>query len=184
MPFPYLFLFTKFNFIVSSLPPLSSCSGRQGTRLQFVHHMLFLSLLPQGEASFPCSSMGSLLWETIHLELLQQESFPWVTVNHDPLQHGSFSVECSPSGAGCFNVGSFYFLKCVISEASLPSLTGLALASGESVLESAAMGSVGHWGIFWQLLREPTSVAPSLPNPGHINPIKIQRTQIQGTASK
>lgn len=77
---------------------------------------------------------------------------------------------------------SFYFLKYVICEALLPSLTDL--ASGDSVLESAAMGSDGHRGIFWQLLRETTSVVPSLLKVGPTNTMKIQRAQIQDTASK
>lgn len=77
---------------------------------------------------------------------------------------------------------SFYFLKYIVCEALLPSLIGL--ASDDSVLESAAMGSDGHQGIFWQLLREPTCVSPSLLKPGSTNTVKIQRAQIQGTASK
>jgi len=48
---------------------------------------------------------------------------------------------------------------------------GLALASGRSVLEPAGTHSVRHGGSFLQLLTEATTVAPSLPKPGHANPI-------------
>ena len=38
---------------------------------------------------FPCSSVGSLPWETVLHELLQCESFPRAAVLHKLLQHGS-----------------------------------------------------------------------------------------------
>lgn len=43
----------------------------------------------------------------------------------------------------------FFLLKSVILEALLPLLMGLALAHRESVLESAANGSIRHGKSFW-----------------------------------
>lgn len=63
---------------------------------------------------FPCSSVGSLTWQTVPHELLQCGSFP-------------------PS----------YFLprllSCVIPEVLAPSLMGSAFASGGSISEPAAL---------------------------------------------
>jgi len=52
-----------------------------------------------------------------------------------------------------------------------PSLIGSFMASSGSILEMAGTGSVGHKGIFQQLLTEANPVAPPLPKPYHINPI-------------
>ena len=49
---------------------------------------------------------------------------------------------------------------------------GLALASGESVLELVGIGSIRHGGSFWQLLTEATPVASPLPKPCHANPVQ------------
>lgn len=45
------------------------------------------------------------------------------------------------------------------------------LASGGSVLEPAGVGSVRHWGSFWQLLTETTPVAALLSKLCHANPL-------------
>jgi len=51
-------------------------------------------------------------------------------------------------------------LKYVITEELSPSLMGLALASGGSVLEPPGTGFIRHGEIFWQLLTEAIPVAP------------------------
>jgi len=51
-------------------------------------------------------------------------------------------------------------LKYVITEVLPPSLTGLAFASGGSVLVPAGIGSIRKRGSFQQLLTEATLVAP------------------------
>jgi len=61
-------------------------------------------------------------------------------------------------------------LKYVIPEVLPPSLIGLALASGGSVLEPAGTGCIRHGGSFSQLLTEATPMAPPLPKPCHANP--------------
>jgi len=61
-------------------------------------------------------------------------------------------------------------LKYVITEVLPPSLMGLALASGKSVLEPAGTGSIKQGGIFSQLLTEATHIPPPLPKPHHVNP--------------
>jgi len=61
-------------------------------------------------------------------------------------------------------------LKYVIPEALLPSLIGLALASGGSILEPAGTGFIRYGGSFSQLLTEATPIAPPLPKPCHANP--------------
>jgi len=50
---------------------------------------------------FPCSSLGSLPWETVLHEVFQQESFPWAAVLHELPLCGSLPMGCSPSGTGC-----------------------------------------------------------------------------------
>jgi len=62
------------------------------------------------------------------------------------------------------------FLKYVIPEAPPPSLLGLALGSGRSVLEPAGTGFIKHRASFWQLLTEATAIAPLLPKPCRANP--------------
>jgi len=54
---------------------------------------------------FPCSSVGSLPWETVLHELLQHRSFQWAAVLHELLQRGSLLTGCSPSGTGCSSMG-------------------------------------------------------------------------------
>jgi len=61
-------------------------------------------------------------------------------------------------------------LKCVIPEALPPLLTGLALGSGQSILELAGTGLIKHGGSFLQLLTEDTPTASLLPNLCHANP--------------
>jgi len=55
----------------------------------------------------------------------------------------------------------FPLLNYVIIEALAPSLIGLALASGGSVLEPAGTGFIGHRGSFSQLLTETTPIDPA-----------------------
>jgi len=55
-----------------------------------------------------------------------------------------------------------FLLKYVITEALPSLLTGLALASGVSVLKPAGTGFIRHSGSFSQLLTEATSVTPSI----------------------
>jgi len=50
---------------------------------------------------------------------------------------------------------------------------GLVLASGTPLLELVGISSSGYRGSFLQLLTEATPVAPSLPKPGHANPIQF-----------
>jgi len=61
-----------------------------------------------------------------------------------PLSHSSLYTAVSPP--------SFFlpFLKCVITEVLPPSLIGLALASGGSILEPAGTGFIRHGGSFLQ----------------------------------
>jgi len=84
-------------------------------------------------------------------------------------------VSLLSSHSSLFNVVSppslfLLFLKDVITEALPLALTGLALASGRSVLEPAGTGSIRHGGSFSQLLTEATPVAPPLPKSYHANP--------------
>jgi len=57
-----------------------------------------------------------------------------------------------------------------MTEVLSPSLMALALASSESILEPAGVGSIGHGGSFWQLLTETNPVATLLPKPCYANP--------------
>jgi len=77
------------------------------------------------------------------------------------LSHSSLSAAVSPH--------VFSLLKYVVTEVLPPSLIGLALASGGSVLELAGTGFTRHGGRFWQLLTEATRIAPQLPKPCHAN---------------
>ncbi|KAM6059669.1 uncharacterized protein LJ206_014270 isoform 2-T2 [Theristicus caerulescens] len=82
------------------------------------------------------------------------------------------SLTCSHFSLPAAVVEQFLpLLKYVIAEALPPSLMGSALASGESVLELAGTGSVGHGGSFWHHLTEATPAALWLPKPCHVNPI-------------
>jgi len=51
---------------------------------------------------------------------------------------------------------------------------GLALVSGRSILDPAAIGSIGGGGSFWKILTETTPVAPPLPKSCHANPIQLE----------
>ncbi|KAM9590949.1 uncharacterized protein ACIBXB_005997 [Morphnus guianensis] len=62
------------GFTVSSSHVISAASSSSGARL--------ITL-------FPCSSVGSLPWETVLHKLLQRGSFPRAAVLHELLQHGS-----------------------------------------------------------------------------------------------
>jgi len=72
-----------------------------------------------------------------------------------------------------FPAGFFALLKYVIAEALPPLLTGLALASGRSILELTGTGSVRHGESFYQLLTEATPIASPLPKPCHANPQQL-----------
>jgi len=61
-------------------------------------------------------------------------------------------------------------LKYVITEVLPPSLIGLALGSGGSVLELADTGFIRHGGRFSQLLTEAAPLASPLLKPCHANP--------------
>jgi len=54
---------------------------------------------------FPCSSVGSLSWETDVHKILQRESFPRAAALHKLLWCGVPSMGCSPLGIGCSSVG-------------------------------------------------------------------------------
>jgi len=58
--------------------------------------------------------------------------------------------------AKCYYAEVFLFLKYIVTEALLLLLIGLGLASGASILELSGTGSIGHKGIFYQLLKETT----------------------------
>jgi len=58
--------------------------------------------------SFPCSSVGSLPWETVPHEVLQCEYFPWATVLHELLQCGS-STESQVLPANLLQCGLLSF---------------------------------------------------------------------------
>lgn len=62
-------------------------------------------------------------------------------------------------------------LKYMIPEGLPPPLIDSALASSRCVLKLAGSGSVGHGGIFCQLLRVVTPVFLLLPQPWHKNPV-------------
>jgi len=107
---------------------------------------------------------NSLLQNLKHL-LLPPSSLTLVSaVVSLTLSHSSLSTAVSLQ---------FFFLpllKYVITEALPPSLIGLALASGRSILEPAGTGFIRHGGRFLQLLTEATTIAPPLPKPCHANP--------------
>jgi len=94
-------------------------------------------------------------------------SFPYLGV----CRVVSFTPSHSPLLTGVLTAVLFLpLLKYVITEAPPPSLIGLALASGGSVLEPAGTGFIRHGGSFSQLLTEATPIAPRLPKPCHANP--------------
>jgi len=70
----------------------------------------------------------------------------------------------------CFYCIFFPLIKYVLTEALPLSLTVLALASGQSVLELVATAFIRHGGSFSQLLTEAPPIAPLLPTPCHANP--------------
>jgi len=157
-PWGHSFLQASICFSLRSLPGLQVdlCSivdlhGLQGNNLP--HHGLHHEL--QGQTL--CSGISSSSPPSIFTDLgvCRDVSF---TLSHS-------SLHCR------FTAGFFLpLLKSVITEALPPSLIGLALASGGSVLEPAGTGFTRHGGSFLQLLTEVTPIAPLLPKPCHANP--------------
>jgi len=80
---------------------------------------------------------------------------------------------------------SFFFpFLHMLPEVLPPSLIGLALASGGSVLEPAGTGFTRPGGSFLQLLTEATPMAPPLPKPCHANPHQRGNLQMLVTGKK
>jgi len=120
---------------------------------------------------------------TVNLHGLQGDSLPHHGLHHRLQGKSLCSGACSTSSPSFFTalgicrVASltwshsslssatswqvfFPLLEYVTTEVLPSSLTGLALTSGESVLELAGIGSIRHGGSFLQLLTEATSIAP------------------------
>jgi len=127
-----------------------------------------------------CGALPGLQVEicsTVHLHGLQWDSLPHLGLLHR-LWGNLCSNPCSTSFPSfCTDLGVyrvvlsqshfsialqvfFPFLNYVILEALPLLMTGLALASGRSILKTAGIGSIGHRRSFQQLLTETTPVAP------------------------
>ena len=90
----------------------------------------------------PCSSLGSLPWDTVLHQLLRSESFPRAAVLHELLQHGSL-----PWGADLQEqTAPAWVPHRVTSPASKPALAWAPPSTGPQVLPGAC-SSVGFpWG--------------------------------------
>jgi len=96
---------------------------------------------------FPCSSMGSLPWETVLHKLLQCESFRQGAVLHKLLQHGSIS-----KGAVLQEqTAPAWVPHGVTSPARKPTPAWSPLCTGPQVLAGAcsSMGSPRHHSLLW-----------------------------------
>jgi len=90
----------------------------------------------------PCSSMGSLSWETVFHELLQRGSFPQAAALHELPQRGSFPWGFSPSGTGCSSVGPHG----VTGPSTKPAPAWAPLTTGPQVLAGACSCAVSPQG--------------------------------------
>lgn len=90
-------------------------------------------------------------------------------------------MRSSQSSLLLLNMLFFFFPlpKYIIPEVLPLSGISLALASGMSLLDPAALGSVGRGGIIWQLLR-----APVLPRPCHTHPHCPHQTNLACATGK
>lgn len=83
----------------------------------------------------------------------------------------TFSLLSHTAVAQCFLQVPRY----ITTEVPPASLTGSALASGKSLLQTDRTSSYLMWGSSWALLTEAASAASPLPKPCHANPKRIQR---------
>jgi len=141
----------------------STCSGSlpRATGGDLLHHGP--PWTAEGQPALPWSSTRAakeepLLWHLEHLlpppsslTLVSAELF----LSHRPTP---------PSNCPLTTDFFLPLLKYVITETLPPLLTGLALASGGSILELAGTGFIRHGGSFSQLLTEATPVAPRYQN--------------------
>jgi len=89
----------------------------------------------------PCSSVGSLSWETILHKLLQRESFPWAAALHELPQCGSF-----PWGAVLQEQAAPAWVPHrVTSPASKPAPTWAPLSMGPQVLAGVCSSMGFPW---------------------------------------
>jgi len=120
-----------------SLPPHPEWlrGAGKGNCSQFIRLLLCCSFLL---ILFPCSSVGSLSWETILCKILQCESIPRAAALHELLQHGSL-----PQGAILQEqVAPAWVPHRVTSPARKHALVWAPLSMGPQVL-AGACSSVG-----------------------------------------
>jgi len=91
-PSPHPSLLPQLNFSPDFLPPPPAWRRGMGVAISSSH---VVSAAPSSSGGgllilCPCSSMGSLLWDTALHGLLQHGSFPCSAVLHKLPQHGSF----------------------------------------------------------------------------------------------
>jgi len=117
--------------------------------LRSVHHVVSAAPSPSGGGLLtlcPCSSLMSLLRETVLHKLLQRESFPWAAALQELLQHGSL-----PQGAAFQEQAAPAWVPHGVTiPASKPALVWAPLSTGRQVLLGACsrvgspLGSTGY----------------------------------------
>jgi len=143
------------------LPKAFSCVSFTWAAVSLRAHPCFPTWSP------PWAAGESLLWQLNDLLLCFFTDF-------DVCRAVSltFSPSSLTAAAQCFSP----FLKNIIVEVQLMSLTGSVLASGGSILELTGAGSVWHEASFWSLLTDATPTVPLLPKPCHVKPMEQLRS--------